>query len=362
MKNQVTSLEGVRGAAAFVVVLLHAGVSFPTGIQNGYLAVDLFFVLSGFVIFSAYGAALSSGEQIKIFVIRRIGRLWPVHLVTTVLYYIALNVAWLITSGVPAGLPPVAHLAALATMTQGLNLFPTLIGNKVSWSVGDEFYVYLAFTGFCFFLRGRARLAAFAAFVLVGYAIAIAASLVPRDCVRLGACLDLSFNCGWARCLTGFFLGALIAEFRTARAMRIATRRIPQCLVFAAALLLMMYANVRGLAFAAPLVFGVLVASLASDSGPIAKIFQERSFQYLGRISYSLYLGHAVIGPLYVMGAEGATPIVHGVEVVVFIVASVGLAHWLNRFVETPWRERFNAWAETVTRPRDDSSSSAQAT
>jgi peptidoglycan/LPS O-acetylase OafA/YrhL len=360
MRN--ASLEGVRGAAALVIVLLHAGVVFPAAISNGgHLCVDLFFVVSGFVICSAYRASLSSGREIKLFVMRRIGRLWPLHIATTVLFYAALNLILLISSGKPAGFPPLAHLAALATMTQGLNLFPFNIGTKVNWSVGDEFYVYLIFSALCFLLRGKARLAAFAAFAALGYVIAASKS-VDNGCLHAGVCLDLNCSYGWSRCLAGFFIGALVAEFKNATALNVMKRRIPQCLAFGAVLLVMTYARVRGLALVAPLLSGAFVASLASDSGPVARFFQKRPFQYLGRISYSLYLGHPIVAPLYFGFTVIPNRLAHGVALAAFITASIALAHLLNYFIETPYRQRFNAWAETVSRPRATPLSSAQAT
>jgi peptidoglycan/LPS O-acetylase OafA/YrhL len=120
---------------------------------------------------------------------------------------------------------------------------------------------------------------------------------------------------------------------------------------------------VPGLALAAPLVWAPLIASLPGDCGPVARLFQDRVFQYLGRASYSLYLGHATIAPLLAVvlkfatnGPERSAPLFG------FLAAALLIGHCLYRFVETPWRERFNAWSETLTRPRDDSSSSAQTT
>ncbi|WP_206995087.1 acyltransferase family protein [Trinickia mobilis] len=360
MKNQNSSLEGVRGAAAFVVMLYHAGVPFPTAIRHGYLAVDLFFVLSGFVICSAYGASLSSGAQIGTFVVRRFGRLWPVHIATTILFYAVANVVTMLSTGTLAGLPPLSHVAALATMTQGLNLFPDMIGTKVNWSASDEFYVYLVFAALCFLLRGKARLVAFGVLAMLGYAIAVAASIVRHDCLRTGDCLA-ALNCsfGWARCIAGFFVGALVAEFKNVLAMRVMSRRIPQLLAFAATLLFMSYSNVLGLAFAAPLVFGAFVASLACDSGPIAKFFHERPFQYLGRISYSLYLGHAVVAPLYAVAVTAtSSPLVNFAAIAAFFAASVVLAHLLNRFVETPCRQYFYGLSSVRVRSPSSSPSS----
>ncbi|MFC3441654.1 acyltransferase family protein [Sphingobium rhizovicinum] len=69
-------LDGVRGMAALMVLILHSAFIFP----SASLAVDLFFMLSGFVLAHGYGARLDNGEQRKRFVIARLIRLWPLYL------------------------------------------------------------------------------------------------------------------------------------------------------------------------------------------------------------------------------------------------------------------------------------------
>ncbi len=80
------ALDGWRGHAALLVVLHHIEIHgwlywAAAGAHNGWLCVDFFFVLSGFVIAHSYGDKLADGARIKDFVIRRLGRLWPLHLI-----------------------------------------------------------------------------------------------------------------------------------------------------------------------------------------------------------------------------------------------------------------------------------------
>src|SRR6202008_2647340 len=86
--HELKALTGARGIAAWLVVLFHlrfmmAGIGGATGpLSYGYLAVDFFFVLSGFVIWLTYGERLR--EQgiacIPEFLKRRVARVWPLHL------------------------------------------------------------------------------------------------------------------------------------------------------------------------------------------------------------------------------------------------------------------------------------------
>lgn len=344
------SLEGVRGAAALLVVFFHLHMQVPglAATRNGYLAVDLFFVLSGYVIGGAYGARLRDAREGLAFMLRRFGRLWPAHIAASVVCVAVPALMLAAARADVSGLLPTAREAfAIVTMTQGLHMVARDVGTAVSWSAGDEFYVYALFALSCVALRGRARLAAFAALASVGYAIAVWASLGSGACAH-GSCYSATFDYGWSRCLAGFFAGALVAEFRDRRVVAALAGRTPQVLTFAATLALFAFADrVPGAAFAAPFVFAALIASMSRDSGPVARLFQRRAAQFLGRISYSLYLAQSAIRyPLGVAAVAWTGRTAHMLEGASMLLASFALAHLLNRFVETPYRQRFNAWAE----------------
>src|SRR3954471_3680449 len=89
----IKSLEGGRGIAAVIAALyhLHIGAHGISAIRNGYLFVDLFFVLSGFVIFAAYGSRMRNAQDLRSFLIRRIGRLLPLLLFSALAFVLTVN-------------------------------------------------------------------------------------------------------------------------------------------------------------------------------------------------------------------------------------------------------------------------------
>lgn len=347
----IASLEGVRGIACVLVLLFHISEVNPYfgAPVNGYLAVDLFFVLSGFVIHRAYGARLADGADMMTFMVRRFGRLWPVHIATVGFFYGCVNLFVLANTGTwntHIAIGDTREFVALATMTQGFNALSNKFNAAVSWSAGDEFYVYLLFGAVCLALRGKLRTVAFAALAIAGYAIALRVSLVTNDCLVRGSCFDLASNYGWARCLVGFFIGALLSTHHEHALIRALRLRAMQVAVFAVTVAFVLFVHrMPGAAFAAPLMFALFVASLTSDHGPVARLFQARVAQYFGKVSYSLYLGHGALLPLLGVAVHGAHSVPGKVAgILLFILASLILAHLLHRLVEIPFRARFHAW------------------
>src|SRR5260221_8607326 len=83
MTMRFAALDGWRGVAAMLGVLYHWPIyghlySNPA-LRNVYLFVDFFFVLSGFVISFAYADRITNPRAAIVFLFRRLGRLWPLH-------------------------------------------------------------------------------------------------------------------------------------------------------------------------------------------------------------------------------------------------------------------------------------------
>ena len=91
--KKIEELESIRGLAALLVVFFHIPKWNPILnigiINNGYLMVEVFFVLSGFVIFNAYTNKINTSKDLLRFQFLRLGRLYPVHL--TFLLFFARN-------------------------------------------------------------------------------------------------------------------------------------------------------------------------------------------------------------------------------------------------------------------------------
>jgi peptidoglycan/LPS O-acetylase OafA/YrhL len=351
------SFEGARGLAALLVALFHFGLGEPAilRIPAGYLFVDLFFVLSGFLICASYAHKLGSPGELPVFLVRRIGRLLPLLLAATSAY-VAVADAGIFAHSLlePAGTPPqwmwptLKELLATLTMTHSLGLFDHVILNYAAWSISTEFYAYIVFALLCLLLRGRARLLAFAAVALLAWLVSAWASLKLRQCLRWGGCLDLTFDYGYWRCLAGFFLGALLSHLPP-RGMQ--AKGLAPALAQGAALaaLLAMFLLVRRwpvLGLGAPLLFGVFLLSIRSDRGPLAALFGSAPLQVLGRHSYSIYLMHPVILLAWNAGRPHATS---GVGQLLFACGYVALVLWVSgwtfRLVEDPMRRRFNRYA-----------------
>ena len=345
------SLEGLRGAAALIIVLFHMQFSVHAldAAQGGYLAVDLFFVLSGFVICRAYDGRITHRSEWFAFMLRRFGRLYPANIVTTLVYFALLYFAPLYSAMPQANghthITSLADLVPALTMTNGLPISSEVVGLPVTWSTSNEFYVYMLFGLLCLVLRARARVAAFAALAFGGYAAAVYASLVTHACVTTGWCYDMVGDYGWARCFAGFFIGVLIAKYREHRVIVSFGSPLTQVLALTLVAVVIL-SGARITALAAPIVFAVLVASLSSDTGPVARLFSLRVFQWLGALSYSLYLAHDLFRPyLNIAAASARTAGERALIGIAFLLASFACAYVLHKYVESPWRARFAAWS-----------------
>lgn len=350
------SLEGVRGAAALLVVFYHVHCNMPGlgAVHGGYLAVDLFFALSGFVIARAYGDRLVSGAAFCSFIIRRIGRLYPLNFTSTALHYLLVNCALAATVQYLAyHAAPGSSIAHVAVAADAFHWRDHYFPPGVNWSIHVEFMVYLIFSGVCLTLGDRARPFGFAAMAALGYAAAVYGSLVPYRCATVGDCFSMTDGFGVARCAAGFFAGALVAHYREHPLVTYLTQPFAQIAMFAAAVAyLYACAYATLLPLAAPIVFAALVASLSPDRGPVARMLHTRPIQRLGALSYSLYLAHGVL--LITFGVAVAVPgsTLGRVSVAAaYLAATFALAIVFHRTIENPWRNRFQAWSARYDTP-----------
>jgi peptidoglycan/LPS O-acetylase OafA/YrhL len=151
-KHQYFALDGLRGIAAFIVVVRHTraltGFDFVPG---SYLAVDLFFLLSGFVLAHAYEEKLNEGMSFPAFMKLRLVRLYPLYLMglAVMLLYLGLRMK----SGGPdaphfgsvlaSGLLTAFYLPTPPSLSQApTQIFPL---NNPAWSLFFELIVNIAY-------------------------------------------------------------------------------------------------------------------------------------------------------------------------------------------------------------------------
>jgi len=367
-KHRFEALDAFRGLFAVLIALYHFSTygylyDLPL-VRNASYGVDFFFVLSGFVISSAYLDKISEKPDFLEFAVRRFGRLWPLHISMLAVLVVlelaklaALKVAHL-SSGQPpfSGANDLPSLLSGIFMLNGLGFFRDFTWNIPSWSISTEFYTYIIF----FVCATRGKLYAWVAtavIVLFGAAV-IWFGLEPHK-------LRIIEGYGFINCIFDFMVGSIaFLLFRRGRTVKSSTP-----LEFAAfgILLAVFFINVPLQSLFAPLIFAFVILTFAQQSGAISKIVMMPFPQYLGKTSYSIYLIHFVVieiimSGLRVLAGKFHLPIfqtVHGdVSVIwfgprflmdgialIFVTIVVVASGWSYRFIEEPARKWFYNFA-----------------
>jgi peptidoglycan/LPS O-acetylase OafA/YrhL len=167
----LTVLDGLRGLAACIVLVAHVMVFFSQGevlawfAPHAYLAVDCFFVMSGFVMAHAFDDKLKAGMTVRDFALHRFLRLYPLVLAGAVLGAVSLMAYWVMTPGVPLS-------ATLQAIAAGALLLPSdalarfkpyeFPVNIAFWSLSFEIILCVGYAVFARFLTGERMVAALA--------------------------------------------------------------------------------------------------------------------------------------------------------------------------------------------------------
>ena len=141
--KKIAVIESIRGLAALLVVLYHLPgwnkfVATSNFVSNGYLMVNLFFVLSGFVIFKAYGNQIQTKSDLFKFQFLRFGRLYPVHLLFICIFLCYTATPFLQTNW--TALSEQLLLIQAIGPNDSREFF-----NPQAWSISVEFYAYFLF-------------------------------------------------------------------------------------------------------------------------------------------------------------------------------------------------------------------------
>ncbi|WP_217915208.1 acyltransferase family protein [Miltoncostaea marina] len=339
-------VEGLRGVATALVLLYHAGVP---ALPGGYVGLDVFFVISGFLITALVLRELRSTGTVSLrrFYARRIRRLLPS--VVVVLAATAVAAAALMTPvdrEATAGDVLAANLYVVnwRFAEQQLDYFAAdLAASPVqhfwSLSVEEQFYVVwpVLLLGAALWRarRGRDPLPAVAALVVLVGAALLAYS-IRHTAEQPSAAYFSTLARGWE-----FAVGALIAVI-PARAARIPARAASLVVVASAAALAwaaVTYSDATRFPGAAALVpalasAAIIAAGLAHARTLPARLLAAAPNRWVGRISYSWYLWH---WPLLVFAsiAWGDLSVPARVAVVAASVVPAWIAH---RAVEEPFR------------------------
>ncbi|GGD57393.1 acyltransferase family protein [Erythrobacter arachoides] len=295
-RDRFVVLDSWRGLAALGVVWHHVNAPnafFMNPLHDHMdMAVDFFFVLSGFVIAASYGERLAEGFSLGKFMFLRFMRLWPLHVVVLAafvvleLVFLGLGSFDFLQGREPfgAGRSP-AELLATTFLLQEYFFPHRYPWNTASWSISVELGLYL-FAGAVFHLFGRRAVPA-------ALLVSLAAGLV------LMSLDDLTWS-GVLRGLTGFGLGiACQWVWQRTRDLRFAagTATLAELAMVAAILASIAFVSV---ALVTDLVFALGVWLFAYQRGAVSRLLLRPAFVWLGTLSYSIYMVHGmVVGRTY---------------------------------------------------------------
>lgn len=280
------TLDALRGLAAIAVVILHApAIMSPLAMPSGGLAVDLFFMMSGFVVARAYTSRLARDLSFWSFVKIRLIRLYPLWLVGCLIGIAAAAASALSPTGnwAWADIAWSAPYSLLILPTPGSGpLFPL---NAVGWSLFFEIVVNFAYA---LFWRQLSSVRSILVIIAASATIFLVAAALHGD-GDLGS-FWRTFIGGAARATFGFFVG--VALDHAVRSGRFKLRADPLLLIGACVAL---FALPRGpwtllTDMVSVLIVLPLVVLAAVQTNVHARL--QSTFSILGGVSYALYAIH----------------------------------------------------------------------
>jgi peptidoglycan/LPS O-acetylase OafA/YrhL len=324
-------LDFIRGVAAILVMQRHVAMRRDKHINATFLAVDLFFMLSGFVMAHAYERRLLSGTSVAHFMALRFIRLWPLYLIGMFLGLID----WVYVDIDPSHSATGTHLATIIFLTAlMLPSFGLPIPNGPRWSLSYELAANLAHAT-------SIRLLSVEALLGVSFVSAISLFLLLKHGARIdGGWRVGGMEMGVGLCRVGYsyFLGVFLYR---ARSEQRPLRRLAIWLcggIGLAAIGAVMLPHRVGAEFAMVLLVFPMVVYLAAGVDVTGKTAEVCAF--LGIASYSIYVIHEPLGALIQAGlrSEGIDPWGKPVFGVLFLAFILALSWLLDRYYDAPAR------------------------
>jgi peptidoglycan/LPS O-acetylase OafA/YrhL len=299
----ISNLTPLRGIAALLVAVFHFEMAIARFVpasttmffEKSYLMVDLFFVMSGFIMFHVYGENFNKRigrNSLREFIVARFARIYPLHFFTLML------LVFLVMIFSPAGTYPnaIEFPAAIPTnifLLQSFYIHKIFTWNIPSWSISAECAAYALFPIVALLISRKRNLSVFLLTIFVAGAYLSIMYLLPRKnpiypSVPVPHNVNSTFDYGFLRGIAGFTTGMLMYMlFRTQNIRNIFQKDFFAFLSLALLIITMHFGLSDGYCI---ILFAMLVLCLACNNGLVHRVCNNVVLQYLGLISYSIYL------------------------------------------------------------------------
>ncbi|WP_082016576.1 acyltransferase family protein [Cupriavidus sp. IDO] len=343
--RQFKPLTSLRLFLALWVLCLHwfhgygaSGSYFDIGFtstffDHGYLGVDGFFILSGFILAHNYDPAPGNRLDWKTFLVARIARIYPAYVACLLVFVAAVIVRDLILHRNMVGTTNYSapdFLLELSMLSAWRYAGPTG-WNDVGWSVSAEWFAYVWFPLFLFAAPRLNRIRIMLAAIL---------ALVALGMVEATSPTHLSLSGGVARLIPEFMLGVLLCRLREA---------IPHYDGFAGGALLSLVICGVGVELGVDTLFVAgaagLVFSLSYEKDALTRLLSMSALVFLGEISYCIYIVQRIPQYLFTFARSRLPDLaaMPGATQAFFLFAfTVGASILLHYVVEKPMRSWIN--------------------
>lgn len=303
------SLDTLRGIAALAVCLYHAHAIFGLNVlvPQAYLAVDLFFILSGFILVQRYAPDIESNSKITSlgdFAIVRLARLYPLYLLVSIIgaLYFA---AWLFVNGqlfvnfknyILAIINSIIAIPYLAKPFDEVGaVFPFA---TQAWSIFWEIIVSLAFYFHIKYKNNYAFLIS-----IIGFCILVIQTYANNTID--GGWQAQNFFIGGLRAFTGFFMGVFTAEIyaqikNNNQKSKINIFEFFAFVFLALTLIYCIFSKQAHFTTETCLIFVGFPTIVIGAANSHAAILNNKIGDFLGKISFSIYLLHGIMAAVFI--------------------------------------------------------------
>jgi peptidoglycan/LPS O-acetylase OafA/YrhL len=361
----IITLTPLRGIAALMVAILHfngviANFVNPQDsmiVEKCYLMVDLFFIMSGFIMLHVYGANFAKSIQKKEFlkfIGARFARVYPLHFVTLLL--------WVgFSYGLHQDKSPIYNPVAIPThlfLLHSFGIHKIFTWNVPSWSISAEWWAYMIFPLLVLFLTKFKKSGVIILSIISIFLYFSILYFLPRvdpfvPTLPVPHNLDVSYDYGYIRGIAGFIAGMITyIGFQQKSELKYFNNDFVSIL-FILVTILLFHFGVNDLFII--LCFILLILTIASNKKRIYKLFQFKPLQYLGDISYSIYLTHGLamfliavpllsrLGYIYKGPGSLQIPFLTGLwTCAVFLIGVILLSTITYYLIENPCRKWLN--------------------
>lgn len=337
--NRYVFLDGIRGMAAIFVLIRHTGDYWHYEFYRSYLAVDLFFILSGFIIAHAYDEKIKNGSiALKKFILIRIIRLYPVFFLSLVLATALLIAKLTLKQQIDfVILSEILTVVALTTlflpshMTGNIYLFPI---NAVYWSLFFELisnFIYAA-------IRPILNNFVLATIVLISALFVLGGSYLHGS-LDTGYLWDSeSLTTGFFRSIFGIFVGLTLYRLQDIYKHYLKYRHLPWLAFFVIAAILASPSIERYNwaidAFIVVIVFPI--ALLCASQGNESKL--QHFLLVLGSASYPIYVLHIPVGIILSSIFRDYVGMFAPISGIVLVFILIVLSVLVEKFYDIPLR------------------------